>query len=332
VALGLRYGDLSLPTAANPQITAGGLCGESKSMILDQVAGPERDCLAAYTSFALGIEPGADFVTAEAARNAAGLQYPLVIKPDIGCNGTGVRLLRHEAALRQYLQEFRRPLPIPGLRLILQAFVPYEGEAGVFYMRYPGEPRGRMTSITLKSPPVVIGDGRSTLSVLIRADKRAGRVPHLYLKRLAARLNEVPRSGERVQLTFVGNHCKGSEFRDGRAFATEALLARIEALARALPNFHFGRFDLRFRSVGELRQGQAFSVIEINGAGSEATHIWDPTTRLSAAYATQFAHYRAAFEIARANCTAGHRSTGLLALMRLWRLQKRLLASYPTHD
>jgi hypothetical protein len=332
MVLGLRYGDLSLPTAANPHITAGGLCGESKSMILDQLGGPERDCLATYTSFILGADPAEDFITAEAARDAAGLPYPLVIKPDIGCNGTGVRLLQDATALRQYLQDFRRPLAVPGLRLLLQTFVPYEGEAGVFYMRYPGEAQGRITSITLKSPPVVIGDGRSTLSALIRADKRAGRVPHFYLKRLAKRLNDVPCSGERVQLTFVGNHCKGSVFKNGQAVATEALAARMDRLAQALPNFHFGRFDLRFRSLGELRKGQAFSVIEINGAGSEATHIWDPTTRLSAAYATQFRHYRAAFDIARANRSAGYRSTGLMSLMHLWRLQRRLLASYPTHD
>ena len=29
IALGLRHGDMSLPTAANPRITGGGLCGES---------------------------------------------------------------------------------------------------------------------------------------------------------------------------------------------------------------------------------------------------------------------------------------------------------------
>ena len=43
IALGLRYGDLSLPTAANPHIEVGGLCGESKREILDQVAGAERE-------------------------------------------------------------------------------------------------------------------------------------------------------------------------------------------------------------------------------------------------------------------------------------------------
>jgi hypothetical protein len=332
IALGLRYGDFSLPTAANPCITAGGLCGESKAMILDQMVGEERQTLARYTSFAMGLDAVDDFATAEAARVAAGLDFPLVVKPDIGCNGTGVRLLNDARALQRYLEDFRRPLAVPGLRLMLQEFVPYDGEAGVFYMRYPGEARGRITSITLKSPPVVIGDGRSTLEALIRTDSRTGRVPQIYMDRLAARLNEIPRSGEQVRLTFVGNHCKGSVFKDGRAHATEALAARIERLARALPDFHFGRFDMRYRSLGELRQGQGFSVIEVNGAGSEATHIWDPATKLAAAYATQFQHYRAAFEIARANRAAGYHSTGLVGLFRLWRLQRRLLASYPVHD
>jgi len=332
LALGLRYGDFSLPTVANPRITAGGLCGESKSMILDQVSGPERAAIARYVCFGLGSDAETDFAVAERARCDAGLAYPLVIKPDIGCNGTGVRRLQDAADLRRYLTDFTRPLAVPGVRLMLQAFVPHEGEAGIFYMRYPGQAQGRITSITLKSPPVVIGDGRSTLEQLIRTHPRTGRVPHIYLARLAERLHAVPRSGERVQLTFVGNHCKGSVFTDGRAHATEALAARIEHLAQALPDFYFGRFDLRFRSVSELRQGQGFMVIEVNGAGSEATHIWDPSTRLVAAYATQFAHYRAAFEIARANREAGHKTTGLRDLARLWRRQRRLLASYPSHD
>jgi hypothetical protein len=364
LALGLRYGDLSLPTAANPRITAGGLCGESKCMILDQVRGVERDAIAPYVCFTIGRDVAADFAAAEAARLGAGLDYPLVIKPDIGCNGTGVRRVADAGDLRRYLNDFRRPLaddfrrpladdfrrpladdfrrpladdfrrPLvePRVQMMLQTLVPFEGEAGIFYMRYPGQAQGRITSITLKAPPVVIGDGRSTLAALIRADARTGRVAEMYLQRLAERQHEVPNSGERVQLTFVGNHCKGSVFTDGRAHATDALAARIERLAQALPDFHFGRFDVRFRSLNELRLGQGFVVIEVNGAGSEATHIWDPATPLAAAYATQFQHYRAAFDIGRANRAAGFKSTGVRELARLWRRQRRLLASYPTHD
>ena len=72
--------------------------------------------------------------------------------------------------------------------------------------------------------------------------------------------------------------------------------------------------------------------IEINGVGSEATHIWDPDTTLPEAYAAQFMHYRAAFEIGAANRARGFRPTPLFKLLGLWRQQKRLMASYPAND
>jgi hypothetical protein len=325
LALGLRYGSLGLHTAANPRITTGGLCGESKSAILDQVDQAALSWIAPYTTIAA--EGPAGMPAAEAALRAAGLEFPIVAKPDIGCNGTGVRLLSGPADLRRYLTDFPA-----GPRIMLQAFVPHEGEAGLFYIRHPDEPRGRITSLTLKDSPVVVGDGRSTLRGLILRDPRAGLVPHLYLPRLAARLDEVPASGARVRLVFVGNHCKGATFRNGADEVTPELTDTIERIARAIPDFHFGRFDVRFRSVAELRLGTGFSVIEVNGVGSEATHIWDPRTTLLAAYAAQFAHYRAAFEIGRRNRAAGHRPSGVWDLFRAWRQQRTLMASYPMND
>ena len=46
---------------------------------------------------------------------------------------------------------------------MLQAFSADPGEAGIFYIRHPDEATGRVTSLTLKSSPVVTGDGRQTL-------------------------------------------------------------------------------------------------------------------------------------------------------------------------
>lgn len=328
VALGLRYGDFSLPTAANPRIAAGGLCGETKSSYLDQVAPRARHWLAPYACFDTSDHPARDLPEALRALAGAGLGFPLVAKPDIGCNGTGVRLIATEADLARYLPEFPRRAP-----LMLQTYVPYDDEAGLFYIRRPGEARGRITSVTLKSSPVVTGDGRRTLRDLILADPRTGRVPQrLFLPRLASRLDEVPASGEPVRLVFVGNHCKGSTFRNGQEHVTEKLTERIDMIAHAIPDFHFGRLDLRFRSLTELRRGTGFTIIEVNGVGSEATHIWDPRTKLMAAYASQFAHYRAAFEIGRRMRAAGHRPAGIPTMWRLWRLQKRLMAAYPMHD
>lgn len=328
ILLGVRYGDFSLPTAANPRIELGGLCGESKIAILDQVAATARHWLAAYTSIVThSWDPEYDVAQATQAIARAGLRYPIVVKPDIGCNGAGVRLVADRADLLRYLAAFPRRQ-----RVMLQELLTDEGEAGVFYIRRPGDSRGRLTSLTLKYAPFVVGDGRSTLETLILADPRAGRVPWLYLPRLAHRLHEVPPQGERVRLVFVGNHCKGSVFQDGARDITPELTERIDTIARALPEFHFGRIDLRFSSLAGLRRGEGFRILEINGVGSEATHIWDPTTKLWDAWRAQLFHYGEAFRIGAASRARGHRPSGLKAMRRRWRLQRRLMAVYPIND
>jgi hypothetical protein len=313
---------MSLPTAANPRLELGGLVGESKSAILDLVAPAQRHLLAAYACL-----PAGDVAAAEQAMRAAGLDYPVIAKPDVGCNGTGVRLLADRDGLARYLGEFP-----PGAGLVLQRFVTEEGEAGIFYIRRPGEANGRISSLTLKQAPHVIGDGRSNLAALVRADPRAGRVPELYLRALGARAALVPAAGERVRLVLVGNHCKGSIFLDGRDAITPALTERIEALARAVPEFNFGRFDVRFASLAALRRGDGFTVIEINGVGSEATHVWDARAKLLPAWADQLAHYRAAFAIGAAERARGARPSGVPAMFRHWLRQRRLMAAYPAHD
>ena len=322
--LGARYGDLSLPTAANPRITTGGLCGESKLSILSQF-GPEMKPLIAPACGVLARPDGIE--AAENAMKMHGLTYPVVAKPDIGCNGTGVRLIRDRTAMTRYLATYP-----PGETIVLQHYVPEPNEAGIFYVRHPDELEGRITSLTIKQPPVVIGDGRSSLRDLILADERAGLVAHLYLDRLRDRLGNVPVQGEKVQLVFVGNHCKGSIFQDGRALVTPELTAAMEKLARSMPDFFFGRIDIRFASFTSLRQGIGLRVIEINGVGSEATHIWDPSTKLLDAWRTQFFHYGAAFRIGAANRRRGFSSSGVRAMYRDWMNQRRLMARYPLND
>ena len=113
--------------------------------------------------------------------------------------------------------------------------------------------------------------------------------------------------------------------------SSTARLYRLEALARAMPHFHFGRFDVRYASGAALRDGD-FQVIEVNGVGSEATHVWDARTRLRDAWRDQLQHGRAVFEIGRANRARGLRPSGMRAVLRHWLLQRRLMRSYPAHD
>ena len=324
IALGIRYRDFSLPSAANPRITTGGLCGESKSSILDQAGAIAAPWIARYRRFRTGDD---DLARATALMAREGLSLPIVVKPDIGCNGTGVRLAESEEALALALAEFPRDVC-----LLLQELVPHEGEAGIFYIRDPREASGTITSLTHKKAPILIGDGRSTIHELIMADARTRLVPHLYIPRLRGRLHEVPGPGTPIRLVFAGNHCKGSIFANGASDITPALNASIDRIMSDFPDFHFGRVDVRYRNLGSLRGGTGFKIIEINGVGSEATHIWDPSTRLREAYSTQFEHYRQAFEIGAMKRAAGFKSSGLVRMFRDWRMQRQLMGSYPLND
>ncbi len=318
----------TLPALANPAINAGGICGESKNDILalaDAGAKPWIARFAAVTTS--GHADGDDLTPALRAMAAAGLSFPLVAKPDISCNGVGVRVIGCENDLKLYLAGFPR-----ATALQLQELVPYEGEAGIFYVRHPDEPVGRITSVTLKFPPAVVGDGIRTVRALVAADARLNAVSHLLLPKLGCRASAIPAPNETVRLVFVGNHCRGSTFKDGMEIVTPALSARIDEIVKNMRDVHFSRIDLRYESLEALRAGEGFKIIEFNGSGSEATHIWDPEMTIGRAYATQFFHYGESFRIGAAIRARGLRPAGFLHLLSLWQHQKRLMAAYPAND
>jgi hypothetical protein len=324
----IRYGSVTLPALANPRIEAGGICGESKNAILGLAGDVARPWIADFAPMTtLGHHEGNDLALALAAMAQAGLEFPVVAKPDMSCNGVGVRVVRDQTALEAYLAQFPR-----ATALQLQTLVTHEGEAGIFYIRHPGEARGRITSVTLKFPPSVVGDGSRCVRALIAADARLNAVSKLLLPRLGAQAARVPAAGEAVRLVFVGNHCRGSTFKDGLEIVTPALSARIDEIMRDMPELYFSRIDLRYESLEALRAGEGFKIIEFNGSGSEATHIWDPQMTIRAAYATQFFHYGESFKIGAEIRKRGMRPTGVCKLMSIWRHQKRLMAAYPVND
>jgi hypothetical protein len=316
--LSLRYLSIGLPSLANPSITTGGLCGESKSDVLHLLGPHGKAVLAPFVTVDDRTLSGA-----VSAMQRAGLDFPMVAKPDIGRRGSGVEGIADVDALAAYLARFPE-----GRRLILQRLVRDEAEAGVFYVRKPGEKRGRIVSLTLKYFPKVIGNGRSTLRMLIEADPRASQLSHLYHRRLGARLDSVPPAGKAVRLVEVGNHCKGAIFRNGQRYVTPEMEAAFATISDEIPDFYFGRFDVRFRNLEDLRQGRGFTIIEVNGAGSEATHIWDRQTRLIDAYRGLFLQIRLAFEIGAANRRRGLKPMSGIALLRCYLAEKKLLAAY----
>jgi hypothetical protein len=253
----------------------------------------------------------------------AGLEFPVVAKPDLGWCGHGVRRVGDADELDAYLAQFPR-----GETFLLQRFLPEPGEAGLFYMRAPQAPRGELIGILLRDFPAVTGNGRDDLAALVADDPRLQRVHEQARHEWRYDPARVPAAGERVRLSTVASTRVGGCYRDGSALATPALLAKVEAIARDMGEFLVGRFDVRYRDVAALQRGE-FTIMEVNGAGSEAVHAWDPKHSIAAGYGIVFAKQRRLFAIADAQRRRGVRPITLLELARLWWRQQRLMPAYP---
>ncbi len=303
--LGLRHRSLTVFTAANPGIELGGFAGESKAAILDAV--PSR-WLPPWLRLAAGTPPHERRQAVDRFLARHQLAPPVVLKPDVGERGEGVRVLRSAEALAEAVAGLERDS-------LLQAYVAGP-ELGVFWFRHPGSRRGRIFSITEKRLPAVTGDGESMLEQLILADERAMRMAPTHFAHLAGRLTEVPAAGEQVALVEVGTHRLGAVFLDGARFHTPELAAAVGEIALAVPGFYFGRFDLRAPSWEAFSRGEGLRVIELNGVTSEATHIYDPANSYRDALRVLRRQWRLAFEIGAANRARGVRPAPLAVLVR----------------
>ena len=173
------------------------------------------------------------------------------------------------------------------------------------------------------------GDGQSRLKELIENDRRAGPLKHIYLPRHKERLNLVLAPGEPFRIAFAGSHSRGTIFRNGNAFITEDMTDAFDHIAKDVKEFYFGRFDVRFPSISDLQAGRNFTIVEINGAGAEATHIWDRKTSLSDAYRALMDQYAAMWEIGAMNARRGYKPAPLLDFFRAYRDEVKLWATYP---
>lgn len=317
--LGLRHGSVSLPSAVNPHISTGGLVGEGK---LEYFAIMGTLARAATADF-IAVAGDATEATVLGALRDAGIEFPVVVKPDIGWCGYGVRLIASAEALAAY----RRVYPADAT-LVVQRYIADEGEAGLFYVRGPDEAQGRVIGVLLRYFPAVTGDGRRCLADLVAADVRLRRLIGDDRHEAAFDPDHVPARGETTRLALIGSTRVGGLYLDGTEHVTARLTARLDAIARDMREFRVGRFDVRFASLASLRSGD-FTIMEVNGAGSEAVHAWDPRYSIAEVYKIVFAKQRLLFAVAAACRAAGGVPCGVLTLTRRFLAQRRLIRRYP---
>lgn len=295
VWLSLRHRSFMTITAANPGIPHGGFVGESKYQIMSAM----RHEMVAPTMLVETVDQ----------LDQLSWEYPIILKPDVGQRGAGVRLIHSRDAAVEYIRQSKQAL-------IAQPFHPGPFEAGIFYYRIPGEPRGHILSITDKHFAQLVGDGAATIEQLIWRHPRFRMQAGTFLQRHHAQRHRVLAAGETFRLAVAGNHCQGTEFRDGSHFITPQLEATIDQIARSLDGFFFGRFDVRYRDVEALKRGEELCVIELNGVTSESTNIYDPSWSVIRAWRTLMRQWSILFRIGATNRRLGMRAYPLHRLAR----------------
>jgi hypothetical protein len=289
--LALKSKSLTFFSAANPFMYLGGLIGESKSAILEAIPNYYLP-----NTIYLNKHENVEAVLGKMAK--AAIQFPVVIKPDVGERGKGVAKIKDVVALENYLAQQQT-------KLIVQAFSTYPIELGVLYYRFPNGKQSGITSIVSKSFLTVTGDGESTLQTLIQHEKRAQpRLEYLF-NEFKNRLGEVLPAYETLLLEPIGNHCRGTAFNNANHLITPKLVTVFDNIAKQINGFYIGRFDLKVNSLDELKEGKGIHILELNGVTSEPAHIYDPNEGLISNYKALFQHWQLVYQIAKQNKQRG---------------------------
>lgn len=277
--------------AANPRMKNGGMAMISKMDIYDMIP----DEFIPQTLFVDKNE--APELTLERILKQ-GISFPFIVKPDIGMKAFGVEKIHNKDELQEYVNW------TPS-HFLVQELIPYQKEVGIFYVRKPNEAHGKITGVVSKEFLSIIGDGQSTMLELIKRNPRS----HLQLKvleqRLGNRLQHVLEKDEKFVLVPYGSHTRGAKFVDISHKINRELVQTIDEICSQMEGFHYGRLDVLYNTFEELCQGKNFSIIEVNGAGGEATHIYDPKHSLFWAWREVARHWGMLCDISIANKRAG---------------------------
>lgn len=320
----LKYRSIRAPLTSNPGILTGGLVGESKLATLKDLSRTSPD-FTAEAELLTGKTFEEKIRSLEEICDRLNISVPFILKPDVGQRGVGVKLIRHFSQAEAYLQQ------VSG-NIIVQRYAPGPHEVGVFYYRFPHQPTGHIFAITEKVFPRIVGDGVASIFELIWQDPRARFMAAKYLTRFKGRENEILPAGEKLKLVEAGDHAQGCIFQDGMHLLTPALAQRVDEISQKLDGFYVGRYDIRYSSLDDLQRGQNFQIVELNGAASEATSLYDARNSLFAAYRTLFRQWDLVFAIGAANRDHGATAAPVRLLWQKWREYNQLARTYPIAD
>jgi len=274
-------------SSSNPTITFGGLEGESKKEMYEQLP-PHSYPGTIYILHDLPFEEVKEKIRQK------GFFYPFIVKPDVGKQGILFRKIDSEDQLEKY----HKGMPV---EYIVQELVQWPVELSVFYYRHPAEQKGSISGFIQKELLDVYGDGSSTLWQLIQNHPRARLRLHEMKERHEHRLNRILPKGQHFYLSYAGNHNRGARFINLKKMVDDDLLKVFDGLSHYTDKFYYGRYDIKCASVEDLKKGINYSILEFNGCGAEPNHIYDCGISIISAYREILKHWKVLYEISKYN-------------------------------
>lgn len=273
--------------ASNPTIKNGGFFMESKKEIYDLIPQkyyPKTELIITETSF--------EEVKIRIEKSK--ISYPFIAKPDIGLRGTAVKKINSKLDLEKYRHK-------ANFDFLIQALIPYENEIGLFYVKLPNQQKGKITGIVSKEFLILNGNGRNTIKELLLKNPRYEFQLEVLQKEYGEKLNQILLENETINLVPYGNHCRGTKFIDSSHKITPKLEETFTTICNQIDGFNYGRMDIMFNSFEELEKGLNFQIVEINGAISEPTHIYDPNHSLWFGWKELTRHFYYLYQISKHN-------------------------------
>uniref|UniRef100_UPI0040492E12 D-alanine--D-alanine ligase n=2 Tax=Flavobacterium sp. TaxID=239 RepID=UPI0040492E12 len=288
----MKSGSFFFFKTCNPTFPNGGFYMDSKKLIYDLI--PKQF----YPKTLLINDLTSDNDLVKQFQEAA-FTFPLMVKPDVGLRGSAVKKIADLDQLLLYNQ-------LANFDFLIQDFIPYPNEMGVFYVRYPNQKTGIITGIVAKEFLVVEGNGIDCIEDLLLKNPRFAIQLKALRKEYGIYLKQVLEADKQVNLVPYGNHARGAKFLDRSDLISESLTNVIDEICSKIDGFYFGRIDLMYQDVEQLELGKHFSIVEVNGAASEPTHIYDPKHSLFFAWRELMRHVKMMFEISMMNKANGH--------------------------
>lgn len=297
----IRARTLAYFTLSNPGMRMGGFSSYSKFEIINQLAPRIIPKTILFSTVPLLEE-------LIKRMHSSNISFPIILKPDEGERGWKVEKISNEAESEIYLADAPQ-------KMLLQEFIDLPEEYGIMYYRYPNEKKGNISSVMKRQFLTVTGDGNSTLLELFHQSERC--VYHLdrITIKFKKELHTILPAGKVKVLEEIGNHNRGTTFFDAHELINDKLVEVFDEASSTLHEFYFGRYDVRTQSYEEMLKGN-FKVIEVNGANSEPTHIYDPEMSLLKAYRDLFRHWNILFRISMQNRKRGFKAASMPELYR----------------